>query len=202
MIIILNGCSSAGKTAIIDEMQRMSETPLMDLGIDKFLGMMPPQYIGFGSKAREGFQFVAERDAQGPIMKIKQGAFGRSVAQIAPKMINLLAESGHDVVVDEVLLDRELLRWYLEALVHHQVYFIGIMCDLATLQKRERSRGNKSIGLSRSQIDLVHAEKTYDLVVDTTTIDPTICANTVLEFIKKVPVPTAFNAMRNVHIKK
>jgi len=36
MIIIINGCASAGKTSIIKEMQKLCNKPLLHVGIDCF----------------------------------------------------------------------------------------------------------------------------------------------------------------------
>ena len=60
MIIFLNGVSSSGKSTIAKGLQHLSENPLLTIGIDTFLDMMPAQYLYTGPKASEGFQFVME----------------------------------------------------------------------------------------------------------------------------------------------
>jgi chloramphenicol 3-O phosphotransferase len=40
-ILILNGTSSSGKTSIVRAFQTLSEKPWLDMGIDKFIWMLP-----------------------------------------------------------------------------------------------------------------------------------------------------------------
>lgn len=55
MIIILNGCGSAGKSSIAKELQKLHNKPLLHTGIDHFWKMIPDQYKEFGAKASEGY---------------------------------------------------------------------------------------------------------------------------------------------------
>ena len=41
---------------------------------------------------------------------------------------------------------------------------------------RERSRGDRVVGLARWQYDRVHRGMTYDLEIDTSAADPPACA--------------------------
>jgi len=54
-IILLNGCSSAGKTSLVKEIQNLSDEFWLTFGIDDLLDAMPDKYVGEGKKATEGF---------------------------------------------------------------------------------------------------------------------------------------------------
>lgn len=136
MILFLNGCSSSGKTTIAKAVQHLSDEPWLLVGIDTFFQMMPAKYVGFGEKAKEGFHFIPEQDEEGPIMRIESGPFGRAIMKSCPKVIKTLAGGGHHLIVDEVLFTEEELENYVQALTGHTVYFVGVMCDLKTLQDR------------------------------------------------------------------
>lgn len=193
MIILLNGCSSSGKTTIARAIQHLSKKPWLLIGIDTFIQMMPPAYVGFGDKADQGFHFIPEHDEIGPLMRIECGPFGDAVIDSTPNVIQTLVNGGHNVILDEVLFGEEDLARYTEALEHQPIYFIGVMCDLKILQERELLRGDRAIGLGRDQFGRVHTpERSYDMTVDTTHTSAFDCANAILRFIEENPNPQGF----------
>jgi len=77
------------------------------------------------------------------------------------------------------------------------VYFIGIVCSLEELEKREKQRGNRILGLARGHIDVIHKNKEYyDLVVDTTHCNALTCAQNILNFIENNPDPIGFKKVQ------
>ena len=44
-IIILNGTSSSGKTSIVNALQAILDEPYLEVGIDKFIFMLPGRYL-------------------------------------------------------------------------------------------------------------------------------------------------------------
>lgn len=193
MIIFLNGCSSAGKSTIAKAIQCLSEKPYLLIGIDTFFHMMPSAYVGFGDKADQGFHFVPEHDEVGPLMRIENGPYGQALGKTIPKVIQTFADHGHDLILDEVLFGDESLNGYVQALKGHTVYFIGVMCDLKTLQEREILRGDRALGLGRDQIGRVHTpERSYDMAVDTTCASAFECGKAILKFIAENPTPQSF----------
>lgn len=193
MILFLNGCSSSGKTTIAKAIQHLSDEPWLLVGIDTFFQMMPAKYVGLGENASEGFHFIPEQDEEGPIMRIESGPFGRRVAESCPKVVKTLADEGHHLIVDEVLFTEEELESYVQALAGHPVCFVGVMCDLKTLQEREILRGDRARGMGRDQITRVHGlSRPYDLLVDTTHMTAFDCAEKILAFAKDMPHPQSF----------
>jgi chloramphenicol 3-O phosphotransferase len=155
--------------------------------------MMPAQYVGFGEKAHEGYHFIPDQDDEGPFMRIKSGPFGSAVTQSCPNVVKTLADDGHHLIVDEVLFTDAELEIYVRALVGHTVYFIGVMCDLKSLQERELLRGDRAIGLGHDQIARVHnRSRPYDFTVDTTRKSAFECAQEILSFMKNEPNPRSF----------
>jgi hypothetical protein len=64
---------------------------------------MPDKYVGSGEKAAQGFQFVSRIDKEGfPVTEVKVGKIGEKVAILVPKIVKQLADSGFNVIVDEV----------------------------------------------------------------------------------------------------
>jgi len=196
MIIFLNGCSSAGKSTIAKAIQHLSQKPWLLIGIDTFFQMMPSDYVGFGDKADQGFHFIPEHDEVGPLVRIVSGPFGEAVVKAVPNVIRTLAESGFDLIVDEVVFGDEGIRRYAKALSGETVYFIGVMCGLPALQEREILRGDRAVGLGRDQMTRVHNQNCfYDLSVDTTRTSAFVCAREILKFIDENPSPQGFKSI-------
>jgi chloramphenicol 3-O phosphotransferase len=103
-IILLNGCSSAGKTSLAKAIQHLSEEPRLTIGIDTFIDAMPSKYIGGGEKAIEGFRFVSSFDHEGfPITKVETGSYGKKVSDSISKVVKQLVDDGHNLIIDEVI---------------------------------------------------------------------------------------------------
>jgi chloramphenicol 3-O phosphotransferase len=196
MIIFINGVATSGKTSIINELQKQSSYPIMKLGVDNFIDMMPPAYYGWGKKAKEGIQFVREEDENGPITRVYNGDFGRTVLHTIPPVVALMSSRKMNVAVDEVLFYDYYLTEYTKAFKGQRAYCIGIHCDLEELIRREQKRGGFSIGLGRDQISKVHGPtRFYDLEIDTTHTSSADCARKILEYIAVTPKPQGFKKL-------
>jgi len=181
MIIFLNGPSSSGKTSLARAIQKNSNVPFLRIGIDTLIDMMPVDYWGDGPRSDQGFSLCSKTDEDGVIRTtIHMGLYGDKVSKTVPHMVKLLADFGHNVIVDEVLLGE---NYYGDILKDHKVYYIGVMCDVKVMEEREKLRGNRCLGMAREQSSLVHNSiKTYDMMVDTTHVTSENLAKNVLAF--------------------
>lgn len=196
MIIFLNGVAASGKSSIINALQKHSSYPIMKLGVDNFIDMMPPAYYGWGDKASEGIHFVREEDENGPITRVYNGDFGRTVLHTIPPVVALMSSRKMNVAVDEVLFYDHYLQEYTKAFKGQRAYCIGVHCEMEELIRREQKRGGLSIGLGRDQIDKVHGPtRFYDLEVDTTHTSSADCARKILEYIAVTPKPQGFKKL-------
>jgi chloramphenicol 3-O phosphotransferase len=163
-IILLNGASSAGKTTLAKEIQRQLDEPFLHVCSDQLVDMLP-----------------ARRDETSPFawwtnMRPRFFAgFHRCIAA--------LADAGNDLVVDHIV---ELPAWRTELdellAPRHDVFFVGVHCDLDELDRRELARGDRRPGEGRTHVedDEIHAFMDYDHEVDTTSSDPTTLAAEIL----------------------
>lgn len=184
-IIFLNGCSSAGKTSLVKAIQHLAEEPWLNFGVDVFFKAFPAKYLPFGQKADEGIQFVPGVDQEGfSIMEVKGGSYNDKVSRLIPKVIKLLADGGLDLIIDEVVQEKEVLENWNLTLKNHQVYFVKVFCELSTMEERELIRGDRSIGLARAQYTKIEKLAwNYDLKIDTSKIGPLANAKKILEFV-------------------
>jgi len=91
-----------------------------------------------------------------------------------------MAKSGANLILDEVVLNDELCADWQALLSGLDVFFVGVHCDLAELERRERERGDRVIGQARGQYQNVHESMSYDIEVDTTQTTPEDAASQVI----------------------
>ena len=185
-IILLNGCSSAGKTSLVKEIQDLSDKFWLTFGIDDLLDAMPDKYVGEGKKVTEGFQFVSSTDKEGlSITEVKVGPIGEKVTALAPKIVKQFADSGFNVVVDEVIWEKKDLEDYALNLKNHQVYFVNVCCELPVMEEREKKRGDRLLGMSRWQFaKMKDLDWNYDIKIDTSYTGPFANAKKILGLIR------------------
>jgi chloramphenicol 3-O phosphotransferase len=105
-----------------------------------------------------------------------------------------------DIIIDEAFIEESILFHYVKELHNYKVYFIGVMCDLSELERREKSRGDREIGLARGQVDVVHKHHSYyDFTVDTTHISTDKCVQEIVSYINNNPMPTGFKRLYNAY---
>ncbi len=122
-------------------------------------------------------------------MRIESGAESGKLFSVMPQFGEMLADSGNNLIIDEVLFDENALKAYAHHLKAHTVYYIGVFCDLAVMQEREVLRRDRRIGLSNDQMDRVHQGflNSYDFKVDTTAISPFEAARRILKLWGDTP---------------
>ena len=141
-VIILNGTSSSGKTTLARELQLQSSEVYLLCALDAFWDMTPRQ--------------VPAGSVNFPYMKL---AIARSV--------RALAETGHNVIVDIVFCGQKTFNEFSSELAGIHLTFVKVECPLSVLEARESARGDRAIGLAKSQLGSVHQGVVYDVTIDT-----------------------------------
>ncbi|GAA4816082.1 chloramphenicol phosphotransferase CPT family protein [Streptomyces ziwulingensis] len=174
LVIFLNGTSSSGKSSIAAELLLLLDEPFFHLPVDAFHAMrssapVPPDRL----------PAVLHRTWQG---------YHRAVAG--------MAAAGNHVIVDHVLSAEWRLTDCLSLFDPRDVVFVGVRCPAEELERRERERGDRLVGLAARQLTQVHAHGVYDLECDTASATPAECARRIAEFLPGRPAPTAFERLR------
>ena len=197
-IILLNGASSAGKTTTAQAIQRLSRKPVQLIALDQFRDGMCGRYRGMNSAAGEPGARGLNVVPVGAVTELHFGDIGRQTLRGMRRAAAAFATTGIDVVIDDLLLEEDFLRDYLEVFRDFAVTFVGVRCDLDTLNGRERSRPGRFPGTAAGHVDRVHDGCCYDVEVDTAASQPRECAEAVLAAVAKPSSPTAFERMRAV----
>jgi chloramphenicol 3-O phosphotransferase len=193
-IIILNGTSSSGKTSILQAFQGLEERPFLDVGIDKFIWMLPKRYLNL-PYWKQVFDYTYAPDDPHVISEIHSGPLGDRLISGMHQAIAALAGAGNHVIVDHVLLEERWLRECTDLFRCLNAYLVAVRCPLEIVEMRERRRKDRTLGQARAQFNVVHAHAVYDLEVDTSKSSPVECATTIHAFIHNSHPPKAFRIL-------
>lgn len=160
-IIFLNGTSSSGKTTLSKALQHQLEAVYLHVPLDSFGVMFPESKLG----DQELCSSAAPRLREG---------FYRSIAA--------LAGCGNKIIVDTVAHEHcaPLFKPLFEPFT---VVYVAVKCPIEELERREKARGDRNIGLACSQFPEIHSFLRYDVEVDTHEHNAEECAALIRHFI-------------------
>jgi chloramphenicol 3-O phosphotransferase len=164
-IILLNGIASSGKTTLSRALQAKLEEPYLHVSVDRFIEMLPEDYVT--KKNIEGFRKNCPKVIRGMHYSCRE-----------------LANAGNNLIIDHVFEEESYFKECISLIKEHNVYFVGVHCSLEELERREKLRGDREIGLARKQFNLVHKNKVYDIEVDTSILEINKITKTIIEFLK------------------
>jgi len=175
-VVLLNGVGSAGKSSIARAIQIQAARPFLHMAMDAFLDMMPPRYLGHP----DGWRFETLQQDGRPAVAVHSGGGAKTAFRGMRRAVAAMAEAGANVVIDDVFWDDELAD-YRSLLAAHDFKAVAVVAPLDVLERRERDRGDRAIGLARWQFDRVRPGEEYDLVVDTSGGSAEACAKRIIE---------------------
>lgn len=193
IIVLMNGTSSAGKTSISIELINQKEILFHHLSIDDFIN----NYNEFIDKKFPDIEPTREVDEQ----VVAQILFDPIVSMFY-STVKLFSEMGFNVIVDTVIENDKWFNECLEAFSDQPTLFIGVICSIEELIRREQTRGDRKIGLANSQFNKVYCFNEYDLEINTEELNPIECAEKILSFIRSNKEYSVFKKLskRNVSV--
>ena len=180
-IIFINGTSSSGKTSLLKLLQKKLPEPYLDMGIDKFIWMLPSRYL--------------ERPLWDDVLgkALHSGPIGWSLFSGMHHAIAAAASRGNNILADHVFVEKAWVDECAELFCNTNAYLIGLTCPLDVLEQREKDRKDRTLGQAKLQYDVIHKYTKYDLELDTSKLTTEECAEKVIERLK-LP-PTAFKSL-------
>lgn len=202
MIILLNGTSSSGKTTIARVLQEKHRGILLLYGVDNLVQSAFPLKCDFPPFDEQAITVEMDEREGRPIARLIVSPYMYPVYRTAVRFYKMLSEQGYDLIVDEVLFDRNRIIPYFELLAGEPVYFVGVKPSRRTVCERERERGDRLIGLAEGLYDEVYQPGfTFDLTLDTGVLSPDESADVLLAYIDANPHPTGFTASAEAWLK-
>jgi chloramphenicol 3-O phosphotransferase len=175
-IIIINGPSSSGKTTLALALQDQFEIPFLRFSFDLFLDN---NALPMGQIKRGAFSWESMRPA-----------VFRGIHQCLPA----LAGAGNNLIFDHIVETEAWLDHLIQLLADLDIFFVGLHCSLAELERREVQRGNRRIGEARADLKNVHRFASYDLELDSENPAEDNARLLIAAWRKRTP-PSAFNKM-------
>ena len=147
-IILINGPSSAGKSTLALALQKQIDLPFLRFSFDLFLDYqaLPREQIRSGRFSWE---------------QMRPSVF-RGLHQCLPA----LATAGNNVIFDHIIETKVMLYELVALLAELDVFFVGVHCSLAELERREAQRGDRRPGEARQDFETVHSIPSYDLEIN------------------------------------
>jgi chloramphenicol 3-O phosphotransferase len=183
-IIFLNGTSSSGKTTLLKALQKQLPEPFLDMGIDRFIWMLPSRYLD-----RPLWDDVLGK-------AVHSGPVGRTLFSGMHHAIAAAAQQGNNIIADHVFVEKAWVEECASLFSDMNAYLVGIHCPLDILEQREKDRKDRTLGQARSQFDVIHKYTKYDLELDTSKLSTETCVQKVIERLKNPP--EAFRQLRDI----
>jgi len=172
-VVVLNGGSSSGKTAIARRLQADLIGTWLVLGVDLFLWTLPSRLFS----DPDGLAVAGGVISRGQEFRRLYIAFQRATTA--------LADRGVDIVIDEVLLDGASDQRLWDSAFHDlDACWVGVRCDAEIAAQREAQRGDRLAGAARVQAESVHEGVRYDYEIDTSARDADESARLVADHLR------------------
>jgi chloramphenicol 3-O phosphotransferase len=185
-IILLHGASSVGKSTIASILRERLDGPYLHIGADNFIAMLPKKYFPGSTYEHDGAIFVIENDKNNlPKVKLKYGAVAIKLFSSIKKIMLDLATDGFPLIIDELILKEEELEEYRQLFKNFNLITIKVWAPLEVIEKREKNRGDRKIGLARGMYDEAYQNYKDDLLLDTSQFSPQECAEKIKNLIEK-----------------
>ena len=197
-VIILNGCSSSGKTTVAQKLQQVLPEPFQHIALDQFRDGMPMAMRGLnapaGSRGADGINVVPVSKNGEQMTEIRFGDHGERVLAAMRRCVAVFAQAGLNVIVDDLLFEPSYLDDYASVLDSTSTWLIGVHCSRAEVMRREEGRLGRFPGTATAHFETVHEHGyVYDLNVNTDTAPPREVAQLIAHRIQAPP--QAFKAM-------
>lgn len=149
-IILLHGASSSGKTTLARAVQASVELPFWHISVDHLRdsGILPMDRFRKGD-----FDWSRYRD------DIFDGFHAA---------VSAFADAGNNLIVEHILDGPGWAETVVRGLRMHDVFFVGLQCDLQSLKEREARRGDRPTGSAARDFATIHNNRRYDLELDGT----------------------------------
>ncbi len=191
-VVLLNGCSSAGKTTLALELQAISNEPFQHIALDQFRDGLPPALRGLNSSKDDpgsrGLNVVPKVKNGKLVTSIKFGDYGEEVLKVMRRSVSQLARAGCSVVVDDILFEKKYLLDYANVLEPNTSWLVAVKCDIDIVRARETRRSGRFPGTADSHFDSIHDHGVgYDIEVNTSKKSPADLAKEIINRMKTTP---------------
>ena len=166
-IILLNGVSSSGKSTLVK----------------KFTEIMP-NYLKLSLDDIGDLLDSMRNHKLNPLLTAVQSNYkGQLKPYLFHRIIRMIHNYSYNIILDTVIYDELVLKDWQAIFKDDEIVYVAVHCPIEELDKRKKLRGDRPIGLAKSQLEIVHSNIKYDIEVNT--FDNTVeeCVQKIIDFL-------------------
>ena len=169
----MNGVSSAGKTTLAKALQERLLQPYFHMDVDVFC-LMAPEKFGIDGDYSVQWKFVSDMF----------------------HAVKLFSDRGFNLIVPCIFDKGDFLKNCLMLLHEYPVLFVHVKCPIDELRRREKERGDRSVGMAERLLPTLYPQDVpYDVTVNTFSDTMDECANMIAEKLYSSDEATAFKTL-------
>ena len=168
-IILLNGVSSSGKSTLVQKLTEIMPDYLK-LSLDDIGRLV------WSMRSQRRNPPTSEIAVQSNYkVFLKPYLFHR--------VIRMVYDYSYNVIIDAVIENDLVLEDWRAIFKDDEIVYVAVHCPIEELEKREKLRGDRPIGLAKSQLENFHVGIKYDIEVNTfdNTVDE--CVQKIVDFL-------------------
>ncbi|SEO88917.1 AAA family ATPase [Paenibacillus sp. OV219] len=173
-VILLNGVSSSGKSTIATMLSERLPNYFV-LGFDDLGDLI--------SKMRN-----YKKDPSTWSIINNQNYDLHFITFILHRLTKVISEYSFNIIIDTVLDAESDAEDFLEQFKDEDVLYVGVHCPLEELERRERVRGDRNIGIAKEQLEIVHKHMKYDVEINTYENSTEECVSKILAALSVKPI--------------
>lgn len=162
-MILLNGPSSAGKSTVSRELQKILQNngvKSIILSIDDYMITDPKETI-----------------------------YEDDIYDIMPAMgqdITNAINRGETIIVDHAITSERIWNSVMEAVKNGRIFTVKVTCDIEILRKREVERGDRCPGSAEASLEYLWPKEGYDLCIDNGRVSALENAETIINQMQEL----------------
>ena len=174
-IIILNGVSSAGKTTLAKTLQDRLSSPYFHMDVDVFCLMAPEKF------------------------NIEDYSVQHKFVSNMFHAVKLFSDMCFNLIVPCIFLEydenADFLKKCVTLLHSYPVLFVHVKCPVDELRRREKERGDRTIGDAEDMLSALVPKDIYDIEVDSYNFSKEECADKIIDRLNSSDKCTAFKTL-------
>ena len=180
-LVVVVGASSSGRTSVVNQYCSSDGSDYFRAHIDEFILQLPPGMWERCRNSDEGWTEIG--------LAFNEHLFSRL--------------GNHEHVIADAFYKTPTARKHLFTKFDRKdVFLVQLFCELEELERRESIRGNRRLGLARSQFDLVYAFTDYDLRIDSTSRSVSECTKELGNAVASWEATQQSTATENPHCRQ
>jgi chloramphenicol 3-O phosphotransferase len=182
-IILLNGVSSSGKSTLVQKFcERMPD--YLKISLDDVGGLI---FAMRGQRRKPATSELVYHTNQGLFLK----------PFLFHRIINSVHEFSYNIIVDAVIDNDDVLNDFYSIFNDTKVIFVAVHCPVDELEKREKERNDRPIGLAKSQLEKFHQNINYDVEVNTFSNSADECVSKIIDCLNKYLLAVSEERLKN-----